>query len=273
MLLQHLFRGVDQRIGAVLDLDILLVLAVLFGVRFGLLAHAVNLFFAETARGGDGDLLLLVGGHVLGGYVQDAVGIDIESHLDLGNPTGRGRNADQVEFSQRPVVGGLSPLPAIIGFSDLMKQAAFGPIGSPQYEEFVVDIHTSGTRLLNAINDILEIVSCESGKLELDQKEVGIVDLVATVMKQIAPEAEATGVQILNDVPNDGVCISGDERRLRQALFNLVLNAVKFTEKGGIIQVSMTLTENDGLVLAIADSAPRRREPPVEEGATQRVVG
>ena len=162
-----------------------------------------------------------------------------------------------------------TPLNAIIGFSDLMKQAAFGPIGSPQYEEFVVDIHTSGTRLLNAINDILEIVSCESGKLELDQREVGIVDLVDSVMKQIAPEAEATGVQIVNDVPDDGVCISCDERRLRQALFNLVLNAVKFTEKGGIVRVNMTLTENEGLVLAIADNGigisaedlPRIMEP------------
>lgn len=162
-----------------------------------------------------------------------------------------------------------TPLNAIIGFSDLMRQAAFGPIGSSQYEEFIVHIHASGMRLLNAINDILDIVNCESGELELNQKEVGVGDLVNSVMKQIAPEAEASGVQIVNDVSDDCVCISGDEQYLQQALYNLMSNAVKFTATGGVVRVNMTLSGNDWLVLAIADNGigisaedlPRIMEP------------
>jgi signal transduction histidine kinase len=162
-----------------------------------------------------------------------------------------------------------TPLNAIIGFSDMMRQAAMGPVGVPQYEEFVVHINDSGNRLLNAINDILEIVSCESGNLELDQKEFGAAELMDAVAKQITPEAEASGVQIVNEVSDDGVVISGDRRRLQQALYNLVSNAVKFTEKGGIVRIMMTQSEKDGLTWSVADNGigmsaedlPRIMEP------------
>ena len=147
-----------------------------------------------------------------------------------------------------------TPLNAIIGFSDLMRQAALGPVGLPQYEEFVVHINDSGKRLLNAINDILEIVNCESGNPALDQREFGAVELMDSVVKQITPDAEASGVQIVNEVSDDGVSISGDEERLQQALFNLASNAVKFTERGGIVRVKMTLSQNDGLAFSIADN-------------------
>ena len=162
-----------------------------------------------------------------------------------------------------------TPLNAIIGFSDMMRQAAMGPVGVPQYEEFVVHINDSGNRLLNAINDILEIVSCESDNLEIDQKEFGAVELMDSVVKQITPDAEASGIQIVNEVSEDGVVISGDRQRLQQALFNLVSNAVKFTEKGGIVRIMMTQSENEGLTLSVVDNGigmsaedlPRIMEP------------
>jgi signal transduction histidine kinase len=143
------------------------------------------------------------------------------------------------------------------------------PVSPPKYEKFVVDIHLSGTKLLDAINAILEIVSCESGKLDSNLKDAGIVKLVDTVVKKIAPQAIEAGVQIVNEVSDERVSVSGDEGRLQQTLHNLVSNAVKFSDKGGIVRVSMTLTENNGLVLTIADKGigisaedlPRIMEP------------
>ena len=162
-----------------------------------------------------------------------------------------------------------TPLNAIIGFSDLMRQAALGPVGSPQYEEFVNHIHSSGTRLLCAINDILEIVACESGNSELVEKEVAIVELVDSVLNRMAPDAETAGIQIVNEVSDACVGISGDEERLHEALFNLVSNAVKFSEAGGIVRVGVTFSEDGELEFIVSDDGigisaedlPRIMEP------------
>lgn len=162
-----------------------------------------------------------------------------------------------------------TPLNAIIGFSDLMRQATLGPVGLPEYEEFVIHINDSGNRLLNAINDILEIVNCESGNPTLDREDFAAVELMDSVVKQIAPDAEASGVQIVNEVSDDRVSINGDRERLQQALLNLASNAVKFTESGGLVRVNMTLSETGGLAFSVADNGigisaedlPRVMEP------------
>ncbi len=147
-----------------------------------------------------------------------------------------------------------TPLNAIIGFSDLMRQAAFGPVGSPQYEGYVVGIHESGIRLSNAINDILEITNCESGKLQIDRQRIGVADLVDTVVRQVTAEAKASGVRIANGVSDNRVFLNGDESRLRKALFNLVSNAVRFTEPGGVVRIDMSVEKDAGLVLTVADN-------------------
>ena len=70
----------------------------------GLLLHLIHFFFGHAAGGGDGDLLLLVGGRVLGLHVQDAVGVDVKGDFNLRHAARRRRNADQVELAQRAVV-------------------------------------------------------------------------------------------------------------------------------------------------------------------------
>jgi signal transduction histidine kinase len=161
-----------------------------------------------------------------------------------------------------------TPLNAIIGFSELMTHEAFGPIG-PQYEEYALDIHASGVRLLNGVNDILEIVSSESENIELQRDEVGVSSLVGSVIRKLEPEAKELGIEIVNDVSDKSVSIRCDQVRLGKALFNLLSNAVKFTETGGMVRVSMTVSPNDEIALAIADNGigisaddlPRVMEP------------
>lgn len=162
-----------------------------------------------------------------------------------------------------------TPLNAIIGFSDLMRQAALGAIGSPQYEEFIVHINDSGKQLLTAINDILEIVSCDSGGANLNQNEINVVTLVDDVVKEIAADADAGGIQIINHVTGTDVLVSAEEPRLKKALLNLASNAVKFTERGGVVRLEMVPSDDGGLTLSIADNGigisaedlPRIMEP------------
>src|SRR4029079_10767603 len=91
MLLKGLLGGVDQSLGVVLGLDFSLALLVLLGVGFGVLDHALDVSLGEAARRLDADLLFLAGALVLGLHVDDAVGVDVEGHLDLRNAARRRR--------------------------------------------------------------------------------------------------------------------------------------------------------------------------------------
>jgi hypothetical protein len=101
-----LLGGVELGFGVVLALDHLALLAIVVGVLLTLADHALNVDLAETTAGLDGDGLFLAGGLVLGEDGADAVGVNVEGDLDLGNTAGSGRDADEVELTEHLVVGG-----------------------------------------------------------------------------------------------------------------------------------------------------------------------
>ncbi|EAR53005.1 putative NAD-specific glutamate dehydrogenase encoded in antisense gene pair with dnaKJ [Oceanicola granulosus HTCC2516] len=105
VLFHRLLGRVDEALGLVLRLDQLAALLVGLGVGLGVLDHLLDLVVRQTARRLDRDLLLLVGALVLGGHRHDAVGVDVEGHLDLGHAAGCGRNVLEVELTEHLVVG------------------------------------------------------------------------------------------------------------------------------------------------------------------------
>ena len=107
---------------------------------------------------------------------------------------------------------------------------------------------------MEAINAILEIVSCESEKVETDRSAVSVVEIVDSVLKQIVPEAQASSIQVVNNVIDSGIDICGNEEHLKQALLNLVSNAVKFTEEGGIVRLDISRPENGDMVFIVSDN-------------------
>lgn len=147
-----------------------------------------------------------------------------------------------------------TPLNAIIGFSEMIKQQVYGPVGVPEYSEFIDDIHASGNKLLSGINDVLEIANSDSHILERDQSEADLHELVGIVVGRIAPEAQAADVSIINDVTADAPRIGGDLHRLRQAMHNLISNAVKFNKPGGEVRISAEISPDNGVVLSISDT-------------------
>src|SRR4029077_19088912 len=106
MLLQRLFDVVDHGIGAIARVDRVLELAVLGSVGFGVARHLFDLILGETARTGDGDLLFVVGAAILGGDIEDPVGIDIEGDFDLRHAGRARRNIAELEYAQQAVVAG-----------------------------------------------------------------------------------------------------------------------------------------------------------------------
>jgi len=146
-----------------------------------------------------------------------------------------------------------TPLNAIIGFSDLMKSEMLGPIGSDTYRGYVSDIHFSGCHLLEIINDILDVVRHESGKMELKEDTIAIEDVIADALRLIAPQASEARVSL--DWRPATAALPGlycDRVRVRQMLLNVLSNAVKFTEPGGSVEIKSEVTS--GLELIVRDT-------------------
>lgn len=147
-----------------------------------------------------------------------------------------------------------TPLNAIIGFSDIMRTNAFGPIGNKKYEEYATDIHDSGTLLISLVNDILDLSKIESGKYELSEKQLNIPDLIQHSVRQLSKMAEASGHTITTDIPANMPDLFGDERVMMQILNNIISNAIKFTPENGEITIHATVNTDNCTSISVADT-------------------
>ena len=119
-----------------------------------------------------------------------------------------------------------TPLNAIIGFSEAMANNIHGPLGSSQYESYVADINSSGTHLLSLINDILDFSKAEAGELDCQMQPVDIGETAAIALRMVSTQADRKGVKVEARIDEGLPPMSGDERRMRQILLNLLMNAV-----------------------------------------------
>jgi two-component system cell cycle sensor histidine kinase PleC len=149
-----------------------------------------------------------------------------------------------------------TPLNAILGFSDIIAQERMGQVGVPRYREYANDIHTSGSHLLSIINDILDIAKIESGKMEIEPRTIDPMDALSQSVKVIAPRARERNQELTVDIEPDTPSPLADERALRQIVINLVSNAVKFTQTGGVIRVSCYRAADGRFELCVEDNGP-----------------
>jgi two-component system cell cycle sensor histidine kinase PleC len=145
-----------------------------------------------------------------------------------------------------------TPLNAVIGFSEVMEQGLFGPLGHAKYQEYARDIHGSGTYLLEVINDIRDMSKIEAGRMALDIDDVDVADIVEDSMKVVGQAAAERDISLSRHGPSR-LIIEADRRALTQVYLNLLSNAVKFTRDGGSVDVHLSRTR--GLVrIAIKDT-------------------
>ena len=151
-----------------------------------------------------------------------------------------------------------TPLNAIIGFSDIVRSEMFGPYteNGARYRDYAEDINASGRHLLSIINDILDLMRAESGKVVLQEEEVDPAAILADVHRLLREQASAKGV-VLDMLPRSGseppVVLRADPRLIRQALLNLGSNAIKFTHPGGRVAVE-TMCDPSGFAFVVRDN-------------------
>ena len=138
-----------------------------------------------------------------------------------------------------------TPLNAIIGFAEILANQYFGPL-TPRQLEYSRGILDSSQRLMQLINDILDLATIEAGYLALETGSVEICDMLEAVAVLSRERARMQDVTLTVSCPRDIGAIEADERRLKQALFNLVSNAIKFTPPGGSIRLEARIDEDAG---------------------------
>jgi signal transduction histidine kinase len=155
-----------------------------------------------------------------------------------------------------------TPLNAVIGFSEVLQDRLFGDLNDKQ-AEYVADIHTSGRHLLALINDILDLSKIEAGRMDLQITPFALSDVVQNSVALSRERATREGIALTLDLDPDIGIVEADERMVKQVLFNLLSNALKFTANGGHVGVSARAdgddvevsVRDDGVGVAPADQA------------------
>ena len=169
------------------------------------------------------------------------------------------RQAEEANHAKTEFLANMShdlrtPLNAILGFSEIMRSEAFGPLGDAHYAEYAGDIHHSGSLLISLINDLLDIAKVEAGKYELAEEDVDVQALIQGCIRQLATTAGAAEQTLTAEVQPGLPILRGDQRVLVQILNNLLSNAVKFTPHGGRIAVSAWTDAEGRILLSVADN-------------------
>jgi len=145
-----------------------------------------------------------------------------------------------------------TPLTGVLGMSELLQNQAIGPLNDKQ-TEYVGQIRESGNHLLHLINDLLDLAKIESGDHGMRMAAISPSRLVADSVGLVRELAVMKGVTLVTDVSQDVPPITGDALRLKQALVNLLSNAVRFTDSDG--RVSIKANEFEGhLNLVVEDT-------------------
>ncbi len=147
-----------------------------------------------------------------------------------------------------------TPLNAIIGFSEIIANQMFGPIGQAKYADYAGDIRSSGTHLLSIINDILDISKAEAGKLQLEEEPIDPVESLNRAMRMFRQRASELGVELSFRVRDDMPWIIADPRLFNQVAINLTSNALKFTPEGGHVWIEIGLDAAGDMALSVKDT-------------------
>ena len=185
------------------------------------------------------------------------VGIDISDRMRIQGEREKRFRAEEADRIKSSFLATMShelrtPLNSIIGFTGVVLQELAGPLNPEQAKQLGM-VRASARHLLDLINDVLDISKIEAGQLEVRAEPFALADSVESVISSVKPFAERKGLAMAVHLSPELEEMTSDKRRVEQILINLLNNAIKFTERGGV-----TLT-----VEAVAAYQPTADTPPV----------
>ncbi|MFA5350953.1 MAG: PAS domain-containing sensor histidine kinase [Candidatus Omnitrophota bacterium] len=146
-----------------------------------------------------------------------------------------------------------TPLNAIIGFSELVKDESVGALNGKQ-KEYLNYVWESGKHLLSLINEVLDLSKVEAGKMELELTEFDLKELLKKSLMFISEKAMKQEITLLTDIEEGVGIIKADERKIKQVVFNLLSNAMKFTPKGGKVSIQAKIAGENEVLICVWDT-------------------
>jgi PAS domain S-box-containing protein len=188
------------------------------------------------------------------GTVQD-VTEQRAARMELQMALAAARSADKAksEFLANMSHELRTPLNAIIGFADILSMEKMAPSLTPRDREYAMDIRVSGLHLLDIINDVLDFSRVEAGSTTIRNDTIDVNALMAWVVKLLGPKAQAKDLRLTTTAAPGATAFRGDRRLIRQALLNVVGNAIKFTDIGHVSLTAARNGDND-FVLSVHDT-------------------
>ncbi len=147
-----------------------------------------------------------------------------------------------------------TPLNAILGFSELGPLIQTKPALPERIQEYFALIHQSGSHLLRMINDILDLSKVEAGKMELECTDLDVDYVINSTLRLIAQPANNRNQRLEVAIDTPPPLLFADERAVRQILFNLLSNAVRFTPEGGTVRVLAAPAAGGGAEISVCDT-------------------
>jgi len=147
-----------------------------------------------------------------------------------------------------------TPLNAIIGFSSIMADQMFGPIGHEKYREYLQDIRSSSEHLSDVLGEVLDLAKIEAGQFKMEEEEVDMNKLFNESHALVTGQAQQKGLKIKMEVPDGLPMVYGDRLRIKQSVLNLLSNAVKFTPEGrGHVTLKSWMDEEGRMAIKVSD--------------------
>ncbi len=145
-----------------------------------------------------------------------------------------------------------TPLNAIMGFNEILDQEFFGSLNERQ-KVYTHDIKDASDTLLGLINDILDLATIEAGYMTLNKGPIKIKDMLESLVELVSDWARKEHIEVSLSCPKTIGALNADETRLKQAIINLIRNALTYTPEGGKIALSAK-RKKDGIELSVSDT-------------------
>lgn len=205
-------------------------------------------------------------GSVLNSFLNVTDSVKVEQALRASNAALATADRLKSDFVANVSYQLRTPLNTIMGFADILAEQYFGQLNDRQLE-YTTTIKSESEKLSRLINDVLDLATIEAGRMTLDCHPVSVSNLLNEAKLMTAAWARQQMIDILIDCPSDIGLMEADEHRVKQILFNLISNAIKYTPAGGNIALA-AWKQDTWVVISVLDTGVG-----IPESDRERVFG